>query len=220
MTRGGGFFGRFRAGEDETRFYSPEELGRGEPEEEPVDEQPGFTVEKAARIIDDLPPDVSRESALHIVRETLMAAGVDLADLERQSRAKETKLHSEMGLARGRREDLKRRTEEVLGSLEEEIRKAREARNTGVASEEEHIARARKGLGEVRRVRAFFGFPEVELDDPEEGSGDETQVLEGPILSDQPVGADPEETQILPRRPQTPFWDDPDDRAGGEGAVR
>lgn len=214
MTRGGGFFGRFRAdaGEDETRLYSPEDLVGDEPEEEAVEDEPGFTVEKAVRIVDDLPPDVSRESALHIVRETLVAAGVNLAVLERQTRARETKLNSEVSLARGRREDLKKRADEVLGSLEDEIRKAREARDTGVSAEEERISRARKSLGEVRRVRAFFGFPEVEDEFGEEGSGDETQVLEGPILPERLQGTDPEETQVLPRQPREPLPDEP----GGE----
>jgi len=222
MTRGGGFFGRFRAdsGEDETKLYTPEELGQDEPEEEPVEEGPGFTVEKAVRIVDDLPPDVSRESALHIVRETLVAAGVDLTALERQSRARETKLNSEVALARGRREDLKKRADEVLGSLEDEIRKAREARDTGVTAEEERISRARKRLGEVRRVRAFFGFPEVEDEFPEEDPSDETQVLEGPILPEQLSGTDPEETQVLPRQPRESFPDDPKDEEGREGGVR
>jgi hypothetical protein len=64
----GGFFSRILGGganEDETRIFSPETLRRKEParREEPEEEQRGgFTVERAAEIIDDLPPDVSRES--------------------------------------------------------------------------------------------------------------------------------------------------------------
>jgi hypothetical protein len=225
MSARGGFFGRFRSGadEDETRLYSPEEIGEAEAAStpEPEEEAPGFTVEKAVRIVEDLPPDVSPESALRIVRKTLLAAGVDLADLERQSRARETRLSSEMKLARGRRDDLTRRTDEVLGSLEEEARKAREACDTGVAVEEERISRARQDLVRVRRVRDFFGFPEVEAPEEEDG-GDETQVLEmplmGPAAGDAPDTSpadetDPDETRVIPQSARGPLSEEGD--AGG-----
>jgi len=236
MTSRGGFFGRFRpdTAEGETRFYASEEVGGGEPIEEPVAEPRGFTVEKAARVIDDLPPDVSPESALQIVRRTLEAAGVDLSDLERQSRARETKLNSEIAMARGRRENLNNRTAEVVGSLEEEIRKAQEARDTGVGEEEERISRARRGLGEARRVRAFFGFPEVEAELPEDENNDETQILEGPLvvrreeqepeddlLVDRDAAEnDLEETQFFPQRARGPlpgdYKGDDETTAGGD----
>lgn len=231
-----GFFGRRLrgdSGEGETRFYSREEIHARM--ENPVEEEPvearGFTVGRAARIIDDLPPEVPRESALRIVRGTLEAAGIELSDLERQSRAGETKFNSEIGLARERREDLQRRTEEVIASLEADLRKAKEARDTGVNEEEERISRTRKGLGEIRRVRAFFGFPEVESEEPREVAGDETQILEGPLdLSPNAAGSsdadteesdnflDAEQTQVLRRRPAGgPLSDDYD---GGDEAGR
>ncbi len=195
------FFSRILRGgadEDETRIYSSDEIGvrrsrRGEPEE---GWQPrGFTVERAAEVIDDLPPDVPRESALRIVRGTLKAAGVKVEDLERSTRARESKLSSEMKLARNRQKELREKTEEVIRSMEEEIRKAREACDTGIAEEEALISRASTGLENIKRVRAFFGFPETEAEETlgpaGDSAGDDTQVLET---------FDADRTQVL-RRP-------------------
>ena len=209
---GKGFFSRIRGGEggeDETRIYSAEELGasRRSPErQEPEEEQHGFTAERAAEIIDDLPPEVPRESALRIVRGTLEAAGVRVDDLERSTRVREAKLSSEIELARSRQRELRERTDEVVRSLEEEIRKAREARDTGVSTEEQRVSRASTGLDGLRRVRAFFGFPEIEEEGEETGeieideagdpeadtSGDETHILE-------PLDTSADETQVLRR---------------------
>ncbi len=181
---GRGFFSRIfgrGADEDETRIYRLEEIGEriSSREEEPEEEQTpqGFTVERAAEIIEGLPPDVPRESAVRIVRGTLTAAGIKVEDLERSTRKRESKLSSEIEFARSRQKDLQERTEEVVSSLEEQIKKAREARDTGIAEEEENISRMLAGLDATRRVRAFFGFPEPAgpAADP---SGDETQVLE------------------------------------------
>ncbi len=181
-----GFFSRILGrdtAEDETMAYSAEEIGtrrsrRREPEEGPPQ---GFTTERAARVIDNLPPDVPRESAVRIVRGTLMAAGIKFEDLERSTRARESKLNSEIDLARNRQDELRKKTEEVVRSLEEEIKKAREARDIGIAEEEENISRALAGLEEVNRVRAFFGFPETEEEETTgpagDPAGDETQVL-------------------------------------------
>lgn len=184
--------------EDETRTYQLEEIakrisrkgGSGGEEEPPQ----GFTVERAARIIDDLPPDVSQESAVRIMRGTLVAAGIEVEDIERSAQARESKLNSEIEFARSRQEDLRRRTEEVVRSLEEEIRKAREARDAGIAEEEENVSRAVRGLEEVGRVRAFFDFPETRetagpAGDP---TGDETRVLE-------PLNEE-DRTQVMRRR--------------------
>jgi hypothetical protein len=94
---------------------------------------------------------------------------------------RETRLDSEIEFARNRQEDLRRRTEEVVRSLQEEIRKAREARDAGIAEEEENISRAVRGLEEVRRVRAFFDFTEKTGETTDSGgdpSRDETQVLD------------------------------------------
>jgi hypothetical protein len=197
-----GFFSRILGGdtnEDETRVFSAEEVStrRSEGGEEPDEEEQrpqGFTVERAAEVIDDLPPDVPRESALRIVRGTLTAAGIKVEDLERSSRVRESKLNSEMDLARARQEEIRRGTEEVVRSLEEEIRKAREDRDTGIAQEEDRISRASAGIEGIKRVRAFFGFPEPEEEriagPAEDPPMDETRVFES---------FDEDETQILRR---------------------
>jgi hypothetical protein len=197
-----GFFSRILGGdtnEDETRVFSAEEVGtrRSEGGEEPDEEEQrpqGFTVERASEVIDDLPPDVPRESALRIVRRTLTAAGIKVEDLERSSRVRESKLNSEMDLARARQEEIRRGTEEVVRSLEEEIRKAREDRDTGIAQEEDRISRASAGIEGIKRVRAFFGFPEPEEEriagPAEDPPMDETRVFES---------FDEDETQILRR---------------------
>jgi hypothetical protein len=197
-----GFFSRILGGdtnEDETRVFSAEEVGtrRSEGREEPDEEEQrpqGFTVERAAEVIDDLPPDVPRESALRIVRGTLTAAGIKVEDLDRSSRVRESKLNSEMDLARARQEEIRRGTEEVVRSLEEEIRKAREDRDTGIAQEEDRISRASAGIEGIKRVRAFFGFPEPEEEriagPAEDPPMDETRVFES---------FDEDETQILRR---------------------
>jgi hypothetical protein len=198
-----GFFSRILGGgddEDETRVFSDGEIDprrsrrRSEPEEE---QRPhGFTVERAAEIIDDLPPDVPRESAVRIVRGTLTAAGIRVDDLDRSTRAREAKLNSEIDLARNRQEELRQRTEELVRSLEEEIKRAREDRDTALAQEEERISRASAGIEGIKRVRSFFGFPapaeEERLIDPTQDAPiDQTQVLE-------PFD-DADETQVLRR---------------------
>ena len=121
-----------------------------------------LTVERLAGAIADLPPDVPRESAALIVRKTLDAAGVRLSEVDASTRAQESRLGSEIGLAEERRKELREKTREVVRSLEEEIRKASEACEDVVAYEERKISRDRALLGEVRRVRAFFGLAEVE----------------------------------------------------------
>lgn len=207
-----GFFSRILGGgaeNEETRAFSPEALGRkessrrrgGSPPPEEEQRPQGFTVERAAEVIDDLPPDVPRDSAVRIVRGTLMAAGIRVEDLERSTRAREAKLNSEMDLARERQEEIRRRTENEVRSLEEEINRVREARDANIAEEEERISRASDGIGGVKRVRAFFDFPEQpeeeqETTDPEgdlqvgDLQVDETQVFE-------PFDAD--ETRVLRR---------------------
>ncbi len=203
-----GFFARLFGGggdddEGSTQVYSTEELGtghrRGEPPPREIEQHPyGFTVERAAEILDDLPPDVSPESAVRIVRGTLTAAGIKVEDLERSTRARETKLRSEIGLARGRQSELKERAEEVVRSLEEEIRKAEQARDNGVTEEEERVGRANTGLADIRRVRRFFGFA-VDDNDAEETAevvrqaSDDTQVFE-PFDPD-----DGDQTQVIQR---------------------
>ncbi|MDP9426663.1 MAG: hypothetical protein M3P37_11700 [Actinomycetota bacterium] len=207
MSERKGFFARLFGGggedEGETRIYSSEELRedrRDEPPPREIEQHPyGFTVERAAEIIDDLPPDVSPESAVRIVRGTLTAAGIRVEDLERSTRARETKLRSEIGLARGRQEELKERADEVIRSLQEEIRKAEQARDNGISEEENRVARASTGLGDIKRVRRFFDFP-VDEDaedttdvEPIRPVSDDTQVFE-PFDDDV---ADADQTQVL-----------------------
>ena len=186
-----GFFSRmFAAGEEGTAIYSSEEVGIEEIEET-VEEPRGFTVERAAKVIRNLPPEVPRPAAVRIVRGTLEAAGIDLADLATSTKARESKLNSEIELSQGRIQKLKEDAEEAIRALEEEIRKTSEARDAGVADEERKISGARTGLGDVEMVRNFFGLPrgdaETTADLP---AGEETQVME-PAEDD---------TQIL-RRP-------------------
>ena len=197
-----GFFSRiFGRNADEARSYSVEETEAGDPEKREEEQQSsyGFSVERAARIIDHLPPDVSRESAVRIVRGTLEAAGIKIEDLERSTRAREAKLGSEIELARSRQNDLREKTEDVVRSLQEEMRKVREACDIGIAEEEEKVSRANAGLREMKRVRAFFGFPETErektADPAADPTGDETQDLDA---------LDPDKTQVMQRPPDSP----------------
>jgi hypothetical protein len=211
-TTRGGFFSRVFSGnlddEDETTIYPSEEVGVGETGGEIVESR-GFTVERAAEVIKNLPPEVPRPAAVRIVRGTLEAAGIDVGDLASSTRARESRLNSEIELSEGRIQELKEKTEEVIRSYEAEIRKAREARDFGISEEERRISASRSGLEDVERVRDFFGLgggdhvpavedqagystttdlpPGVPADDPE----DETRVMEP---------ADEDDTQIL-RRP-------------------
>ncbi len=215
-TTRGGFFSRVFSGnlegEDETAIYSAEEVGVEETGGE-VARMRGFTVERAAEVIRNLPPEVPRPAAVRIVRGTLEAAGINVDDLASSTATRESKLNSEIELSQGRIQDLKQKTEEVIHSYEDEIRKAREARDFGISEEEGKITASRAGLEDVERVRDFFGLPEDDdspaAEDPDPSStttdlppdepdaGEETQVME-------PAGED--DTQIL-RRPG-PLSDD------------
>jgi len=113
-------------------------------------------------MIDDLPSDVSQESAAYIVRRALVAAGIELSNFDRSIQAQVSNLSSEIELARDRQKEVQEKTEETVRSLEEEIRKAREGRDSIVAYEEKKISSASATLKEVRRVRAFFGLLETE----------------------------------------------------------
>ena len=205
------FFSRVFAGTTEgegTAIYSPEEVGTSTPG---VGEQGatahGFTVERAAEVIKNLPPEVPRLSAVRIVRGTLEAAGIDIAELESSTRARESRLNSEIDLSESRIQQLKDETEEVIRNLEDEIRKAREARNFGVSEEERKIQAAETGLDNIDLVREFFGLPQEEGEPPvaaaaaddtadhtDAAAGEETQILNG---VEEEEG---DETQVL-RRP-------------------
>ncbi|WP_273843841.1 hypothetical protein [Rubrobacter calidifluminis] len=171
--------------EEETMVFSTEDFEFeevDEPEEAPP--RSSFTVERAAEIIKSLPDDVPRESAVRIVRQTLAAAGIDIEELARSADRRESKLNSRIDLSQRRSEELKRRTREVISSLEEEIRKAREARDFGVSEEEKKISQAREGLADVALVREFFELSRTEEVPDEEPSGpgswdqDETQIID------------------------------------------
>ena len=138
-----------------------------------------LTVERLAGAIADLPPDVPRESAVLIVRKTLDAAGVRLSEVDASTREQESRLGYEIGLAEERRKEFREKAREAVRSLEEEIRKATEACEDVVAYEERKISRDRALLGEVRRVRTFFGWSEPEAEeDPGPAETGAQRVLE------------------------------------------
>src|SRR5215210_7558544 len=160
--------------EDSGAYYSSDEVetrrsrrsrrsnsSRGEADE--VEPPPrDFITERVAETIADLPEGVPQESAVLIVRRTLAAAGVKLSELDASTQAQESKLNSEIGLARNRQEEVREKTQEQVCSLEEEIRKAKEACEDIVSYEEETISQAWATLEGARRVRAFFELHESE----------------------------------------------------------
>ena len=163
------FFSRVFAGnaEDEgTSIYSSEEIGMPGTDESEGLTAHGFTVERAAEVIRNLPPEVSRPAAVRIVRGTLEAAGIDIAELESSTRARESRLNSEIDLSENRIQQFKDETEEVIRNLEDEIRKAREARDFGVSEEERKISAAESGLDNIEMVRDFFGLPQERRRNP------------------------------------------------------
>jgi hypothetical protein len=189
------FFSRVFAGnaEDEgTSIYSSEEIGMPGTDESEGLTAHGFTVERAAEVIRNLPPEVSRPAAVRIVRGTLEAAGIDIVELESSTRARESRLNSEIDLSENRIQQFKDETEEVIRNLEDEIRKAREARDFGVSEEERKISAAESGLDNIEMVRDFFGLPQEEAEPS--AAGEETQVMEGV------EGEEEDDTQVL-RRP-------------------
>jgi hypothetical protein len=190
------FFSRVFAGStegEETSIYASEEIGMPETDESEGLAAHGFTVERAAEVIRNLPPEVPRPAAVRIVRGTLEAAGIDIAELETSTRARESKLNSEIDLSENRIQRFKDETEEVIRNLEDEIRKAREARDFGVSEEERKISSAEAGLDNIDIVRDFFGLPQEEADEPP-AAGEETQVMED--VEDE----EEDDTQVL-RRP-------------------
>jgi TolA-binding protein len=209
------FFSRMfkeNEGEDGTSIYSRQEIGAEEPGEASPHSR-AFTVERAAEVIKNLPPEVPRPAAVRIVRQTLEAAGIDINELDSSTRARESRLESEIDLSENRIRKLKEDTEDVIRNLEDQIRKAREARNFGVAEQERKIDAAETGLEDIDMVRGFFGLPQSETEEePEQPSedttaGDETQVIEG-------VGED--DTQVLrqpgPLSDSDDYWNNRDER--------
>jgi hypothetical protein len=186
-----GFLSRVFSGnadEEGTEIYPVEVETEGE-----TMEPQGFTVERAADVIKNLPPEVPRPAAVRIVRGTLEAAGINVAELATSTRARESKLNSEIERSQTRIQELKDKTEEVIRSYEEEIRKARQARDFGISEEERRISDARSSLEDTERVRDFFELSRDEDDysTTSDLAGEETQAMER---------ADEDDTEIL-RRP-------------------
>lgn len=206
------FFSRMfkeNEGDDGTSIYSRQEIGAGEVSLH----SRAFTVERAAEVIKNLPPEVPRPAAVRIVRQTLEAAGIDINELDSSTRARESRLESEIDLSENRIRKLKDDTEDVIRDLEDQIRKAREARNFGVAEQERKIDAAETGLEDIDMVRSFFGLSQGEPGEeqgqpPEDATaGDETQVIEG---------AGEDDTQVLrqpgPLSDSEDYWSTRDDR--------
>lgn len=170
--------------DDHTAVYSrydDDEYGDGNGAVDESIEETGrsFTVERAAEIIKHLPPEVPRSSAVRIVRQTLVAAGIDMEELTRSTENREEKLNAEIELREGKIEDLRQRTDETVREHERSIREAREDRDTGVAAEERRITTARDGLEDVERVRDFFDLDGENGDDYQDDSlTDETHVID------------------------------------------
>jgi hypothetical protein len=153
-------------------------------QEEPLPRR-DFIAERVAETIAELPEGVPQQSAVLIVRRTLAAAGVKLSELDMSTREQESKLNSEIGLARRRQEEVREKTREQVRSLEEEIRKAKEACGDIVSYEEEKIARDSATLEGVRRVRAFFELHE-------------TDAEENNSLAEQGTRSEPSDTDRMP----------------------
>ncbi len=202
------FFQRLLFGDGEeadgnaAEVYGAREL---EDSEEPR-ELHGFTVERAASVIKDMPDDVPRKSAVRIVRQTLAAASIEVGELDRATRMREAKLESRIELSRGRVDELNEKTDEVISSLQEQTEKAREARDYGVSEEERKIGDSREGLSDVDIVREFFdirveesrsepssdqvsGGVEPRAAFPESYREDETQIMD-PVDDDTQVIGD------------------------------
>src|SRR4051812_27111726 len=157
---------------EETTNTSTEEIGmrrfsrRTTSGKSQIGQQPrDLTVERAAEMIDGLPSDVPRESALRIVRGTLAAAGIEVSNLDGFTRAQVLELVSEIELARDRQKEFQEKTEETMHALEEEIRRTRKDCDTLLTEEEKKISGALAILKEVRRVRTFFDFPSTDAEE-------------------------------------------------------
>src|SRR5919107_3197432 len=141
-------------------------------------------VELAIEIIDDLPSNFPQDSAVRIVRRTLSAAGIEIGEFNRCTWERMPQISSEIELARRRDKEFKEKTEEDIRSLEGEIRRAREAYETIQAKEEGEISRASKELENIKRVRAFFGFSDMDSDmgkDEDPSASDEVLEVRGPL---------------------------------------
>ena len=216
-------FGEQGEQQDGTSVYSRGEIGTGGSEgREASPHSRAFTVERAAQVIKNLPPEVPRPAAVRIVRQTLEAAGIDINELEASTRSREARLESEIDLSEERIRKLKDDTEDVIRDLEAQIRKAREARNSGVAEQERNIEAAETGLEDIDLVRGFFGLTQSdsgEGEPPEESTeGEDTQVIQKPDDDTQIMsgGDNEDDTQVLrkpgPLSDSDEYWSAQDDR--------
>jgi hypothetical protein len=175
------------AKEDRTSIVSAEAFGirrsttRSAPK---VGGQPwDFAVKLVVETIDDLPSNFPRDSAVRIVKRTLAAADIEIGDFNKCTWARMPQIKTEIELARRREKEFEEKTEEDIRSLEREIRKAREDYETIRAKEEEEISRASKELENLKRVRAFFGFSDMEGDE-NVSPGGEAAEARGPLYTD------------------------------------
>jgi hypothetical protein len=168
-------------------IYPDEEIGSrrsrrrsrgGKPEAKEEEQRLVLTIESAAQIINELPSDVPRESALRIVRGTLAATGIEVSNLERFIQARASKLNWEIELARNRQEEIQQKTEEAVRSLKEEIKKARETCETILAEEERKISEVSRALKDVGGVRDFFGLPKTDQEENISSFPEDTQPLD------------------------------------------
>ena len=170
--------------EDETRIGLADAFGIRRPTNRSVSEvgerQWDFVVKLVVETIEDLPSNIPRDSAVRIVKRTLAAAGIEIGDFNGRTWARMPQINSEIELARRREQEFKEKTEQDIRSLEEEIRKAREDYQTIRAKEEEEISRASKELENIKRVRAFFGFSDMEGDEDVSPGGEAAEVR-GPL---------------------------------------
>jgi hypothetical protein len=170
--------------EDETRIGLADAFGIRRPTNRSVFEvgerQWDFVVKLVVETIDDLPSNIPRDSAVRIVKRTLAAAGIEIGDFNGRTWARMPQINSEIELARRREQEFKDKTEQDIRSLEGEIRRAREDYETIRAKEEEEISRASKELENIKRVRAFFGFSDMEGDEDVSPGGEAAEVR-GPL---------------------------------------
>ena len=171
-------------GEDQTSVDSAEafETVRSRKRSAPeVGGQPwDFAVKLVIETIDDLPSNFPRDSAVRIVKRTLAAAGIEIGDFNKRTWARMPQISAEIELARSREKEFKEKTERDIRSLEEEIRKAREDYQTIRAKEQVEISRASKELENIKRVRAFFGFSDMEVDEDVNPGSEAAAEVRGP----------------------------------------
>src|ERR671933_2260020 len=129
--------------EDDSMSYSAEKIetrGSSKKEEPGEGQQPrGFSIQRIAETIADLPSTVRQEHAVLIVRRTLAAAGVKLFEVDVATRALKSELSSKIGLARNQQKDVREKTAETVRSLEEEIRRIQETCGCIVPFQEKKI---------------------------------------------------------------------------------